>query len=70
MIWKVRISRQLVICSRCWVRQIERHVSQNLFLLGGEKEVMSWMNGDFWLAYNGGGRKQGNWGIVNVMTCM
>ena len=36
------------------MRQIEKHVSQNLFLLGGMKEAMSWMNVGFWLAYNVG----------------
>ena len=61
---------QLVICSRCLVRQIEKHASQILFLLGGEKEAMNWMNGDFWLAYNGEAWKQGSLGIVNVMICM
>ena len=54
----------------CLVRQIEKHASQNLFLLGGEKEAVNWMNGDFWLAYNGVAWKQGSLGIVNVMICM
>ena len=49
------------------MRQIERYASQNFFLLGGKKVAMSWMNGDFWLAYNDGAWKQDNWGIVNVM---
>ena len=40
------------------------------FCLGGKKEAMSWMNGDFRLAHNDGAWKQGSRGIVNVMTCM
>ena len=47
MIWNMQTWHQLVICSRCLVRQIEKHAGQNLFLLGGEKEAMNWMNGDF-----------------------
>ena len=35
----------------------------------GERR-MNWMNGYFWLAYNGESLKQGNLGIVDVMICM
>ena len=46
MLWNWQTGHHLVICSRYLVRQIEKHAGENLFLLGGEKEAMNWMNGD------------------------
>ena len=70
MIWNMQTWHQLAVCSRCLVRQIEKHAGQNLFLLGGEKEAMNWMNRDFWLVCNDREWKRGSLGIVNVMICM
>ena len=67
MLWKVQFWCLLVICSRWLVQQIERHASQNLILLGGKKEAVSWMNWEFRLTHNGGAWKQGSWEIVR--TC-
>ena len=69
------IWRQVVIClwalvPDIWCGRLKSMQTKICFLLGGEKEAMNWMNGDVWLAYNGGAWKQGSLEIVNVMTCM